>query len=161
MNEFLMFVETYKDRLVRHAFLRLGSLEDAEDIVQDVFVKIYAQKLFQKLENLEVYFYKTTMNACLDFMRREKTKFRVYQDFEAENKTVSENEAIQNLKLEEEFNRINKILKTLPEEQAEVVRFRVIDELSFKEITKILGEPESTIKSRFQYAIKKLKKYEL
>jgi len=161
MNEFLTFVETYKDRLVRHAFLRLGSLEDAEDIVQDVFVKIYSQKLFQKLENLEVYFYKTTMNACLDFMRREKTKFRVYQDFEAENKTVSENEAIQNLKLEEEFNRINKILKTLPEEQAEVVRFRVIDELSFKEITKILGEPESTIKSRFQYAIKKLKKYEL
>jgi len=161
MNEFLTFVETYKDRLVRHAFLRLGSLEDAEDIVQDVFVKIYSQKLFQKLENLEVYFYKTTMNACLDFMRREKTKFRVYQDFETENKTVSENEAIQNLKLEEEFNRINKILKTLPEEQAEVVRFRVIDELSFKEITKILGEPESTIKSRFQYAIKKLKKHEL
>ena len=161
MDELLMFIEKYKNHLVRHAFLRLGCLEDAEDIVQDVFVKIYSQKIFRKIENPEVYFYKMTMNACLDFMRREKVKFRVHQSFESENQTVSENDAIQNLKLEEEFNRINNMLKTLPDEQAEVVRFRIIDELSFKEITAILGEPESTIKSRFQYAIKKLKNYGL
>ena len=161
MDELLMFIEKYQNHLVRHAFLRLGCLEDAEDIVQDVFVKIYSQKIFRKIENPEVYFYKMTMNACLDFMRREKVKFRVHQSFESENQTVSENDAIQNLKLEEEFNRINNMLKTLPDEQAEVVRFRIIDELSFKEITAILGEPESTIKSRFQYAIKKLKNYGL
>jgi len=158
MNEFLAFIEKYKDRFVKHAFLRLGCLEDAEDIVQEVFVKMYVQKLFHKLENPEVYFYKMTTNACLDFMRRKKIKLSVYQHFKDESPTISENDAIQNLKIEEEFNRINNMLKTLPDEQAEVVRFRVIDELSFKEITAIIGEPESTIKSRFQYAIKKLKK---
>jgi RNA polymerase sigma-70 factor (ECF subfamily) len=161
MNEFLMFVEKYKDSLVKSAFHRLGSLEEAEDIVQEVFVKIYTQKIFHKLENPELYFYKMIMNACLDFIRKQKVKFNVYQHFESENQTVSENDAIQNLKIEEEFKRINNILKKLPEEQAEVVRFRIIDELSFKEITAILCEPESTIKSRFQYAIKKLKSYEL
>ena len=161
MNEFLIFIEKNKERFVKHAFHRLGNLEDAEDIVQDVFVKMYSQKLFHKLENPEVYFYQMTMNACLDFIRRREIKFRVFQHFESENRTVSENEALQNLKLEEEFKRINNILKILPDEQAEVVRFRVIDELSFKEITKILGLPESTVKSRFQYAMKKLRNYEL
>jgi DNA-directed RNA polymerase specialized sigma24 family protein len=78
-------------------------LEDAEDVVQDVFVKIYAQKRFHKFEKQEVYFYKMIANVCMDFMRRKKTKFRVYQDFELENQTISENEAIQNLKLEEGF----------------------------------------------------------
>ena len=83
------------------------------------------------------------------------------QYFEAENNNSLENEAVEKLRMKEEFMRINNILNMLPNEQAEVVRFRIIDELSFKEITTILGKPESTIKSRFQYAIKKLKNYEL
>jgi RNA polymerase sigma-70 factor (ECF subfamily) len=161
MTEFLQFIDTFRDRLVNHAFYRLGDFEEAEDIVQDVFVKIYTQKLFPKLENPELYLYKMTMNACLDFMRKQKSKLQMQQYFETENQNISENDAIRTLNSEEEFTRINNLLKTLPDEQAEVVRFRIIDDLSFKEITKILGKPESTIKSRFQYAIKKIKNYEL
>ena len=161
MNEFLLFVDKYRDRLVNHAFYRLGNLEDAEDIVQDVFVKVYVQNIFCKSENPKAYLYKMTMNACLDFIRKQKTKAKMLEYLKKENQKHSENEGVKNIKINEEYLRVNKILKILPEEQAEVVRFRIIDELSFKEITKILGEPESTIKSRFQYAIKKLKNYEL
>ena len=161
MTEFVLFINKYRDRLVNHAFYRLGNLEEAEDVVQDVFVKIYTQKLFSYLENPEHYLYKMTMNACLDFMRKNKLKLQMLQSFEVENQIISDNDVVQNLKIEEAFYRINNILKTLPDKQAEVVRFRIIDELSFKEIAAILGKPESTIKSRFQYAIKKLKKHEL
>ena len=161
MRKFELFINQYRDRLVKHAFYRLGDLEDAEDIVQDVFVKVYSQELFLKLENPASYLYKMTVNACCDFMRKQQSKLAMQQYFEKEEYPVLENEAIRNLTMKEEFLRINKILQLLPEEQAEVVRFRMIDELSFKEITAILGKPESTIKSRFQYAIKKLKNYEL
>jgi len=161
MTEFLLFINKYRDRLVHHAFYRLGDFEEAEDIVQNVFVKIYTQNIFSKLKNPESYLYKMTMNACLDFMRKQKTKLQMQQYFEAKNENSLENDAIRNLNMKEEFIRINNILKILPEEQAEVVRFRIIDELNFKEIAKILGKPESTIKSRFQYAINKLKSYEL
>ena len=161
MEEFLLFVEKYKNQLVNHAFYRLGDLDEAEDIVQDVFVKVYTQKLFQKIEKPEHYLYKMVMNVCLDFMRKRQAKLRMQQYFETESQTSLENEAICNLQIKEEFIRVNKILQILPKKQAEVVRLRVIDELSFKEITAILGKSESTIKSRFQYAIKKLKNYEL
>ncbi|MCL2289470.1 MAG: RNA polymerase sigma factor [Bacteroidetes bacterium] len=161
MTEFLLFINKYRDRLVHHAFYRLGDFEEAEDIVQDVFVKIYTQNIFPKLESPEHYLYRMTTNACLDFMRKQKSKLQMQQYFDAKNENSLENDAVRNLNMKEEFMRINNILKTLPEEQAEVVRFRIIDELSFKEITKILGKPESTIKSRFQYAINKLKSYEL
>ena len=161
MNEFLLFIEKYKDRLVKHAFLRIGNIEDAEDIVQDVFVKIYSQKLFGGMEKPELYLYKMTMNACLDFMRKQQLKLRMLRHFESENEHTAGNDALEKLKTEEEFKRIDKMLKMLPDEQAEIVRFRIIDELSFKEITAILGLPESTAKSRFQYAIKKLKNYVL
>jgi RNA polymerase sigma-70 factor (ECF subfamily) len=161
MPEFLKIVDTYRDHLVNHAFYRTGDFEDAEDIVQDVFVKVYTQKLFPKLENPKLYLFKMTLNACRDYQRKQNSKLRMQQHFEAENQNSLENEAIQNLKLKEEFMRINHLLQMLPEEQAEVVQMRIIDELSFKEITAILGKPESTIKSRFQYAVKKLKNYEM
>jgi len=160
MTEFLLFIETYRERLIHHAFYRIGSLEEAEDIVQEVFVKIYTQNACN-VKNLEAYLYKMTMNACIDFIRRQKTKLQMMQNLEVENEQTSENEAVRNITIQEEYTRINNILKTLPEEQSEVVRFRVIDELNFKEIATILGKPESTIKSRFQYAIKKIKSHEM
>jgi RNA polymerase sigma-70 factor (ECF subfamily) len=161
MTEFLQFIEKYRDRLIHHAFYRIGDLEEAEDIVQEVFIKIYTQNHIYKPENPEAYLYKMTMNACIDFMRKEKRKLQILQSFEAETQTTLDNDAVRNIKMREEFIRINTILNTLPKEQAEVVRFRIIDELSFKEIATILRKPESTIKSRFQYALKKLKSYEL
>ncbi|MCL1850272.1 MAG: ECF-type sigma factor, partial [Bacteroidetes bacterium] len=88
-------------------------------------------------------------------------KFQIFQNFEMENQKTLDNEAVRNIQMKEEYVRINKILNILPKEQADVVRFRIVDELSFKEITAILGKPESTIKSRFQYALKKLKNHDL
>ena len=161
MHNFLLSIDQYRDKLVNHAYYRLGDLDEAEDIVQEVFVKVYSRNLLSKLENIEPYLYKMTMNACLDFMRKQQFKFRMQQYLEAENKNDLENEAISKLQMKEEFIRINNLLKKIPDEQAEVVRFRIIDELSFKEIASILGKPESTVKSRFQYAINKLKNYEL
>jgi RNA polymerase sigma-70 factor (ECF subfamily) len=160
MPEFLKFIDTYRDHLVHHAFFRTGDFEDAEDIVQDVFVKVYTQKLFPRLDNPEHYLYKMTINACRDYLRKQNTTLKMQQYYETENNRTIENEAIQSLKLKEEFFRINNMLRTLPEEQAEVVRLHIIDELNFKEIATILKKPESTIKSRFQYAIIKLKNYE-
>lgn len=154
-------MDTYRDRLIHHAFYRIGDLEDAEDIVQELFVKIYTQNHICKPENAEAYLYKMTMNACIDFMRKQKRKFQIFQNFEMENQKTLDNEAVRNIQMKEEYVRINKILNILPKEQADVVRFRIVDELSFKEITAILGKPESTIKSRFQYALKKLKNHDL
>jgi len=161
MHNFLLSINQYRDKLVNHAYYRLGDLDEAEDIVQEVFVKVYSRKLFSKLDSIEHYLYKMTMNACLDFMRKQQVKFRMQQYFEGKSENCIENEAINKLQMKEEFIRINNLLQKLPDEQAEVVRFRIIDELSFKEIAAILERPESTVKSRFQYAINKLKNYEL
>ena len=57
----------------------------------------------------------------------------------------------------EEYQRIEILLGKLPDEQAEVLRLRVIDELSFVEIASILKIPVTSVKSRFKYGIDKLK----
>ena len=57
----------------------------------------------------------------------------------------------------EEFQRIQYLLNSIPEEQAEVIRLRTIDDMSFVEIAELLKLPVTTIKSRFLYGISKLR----
>jgi RNA polymerase sigma-70 factor (ECF subfamily) len=57
----------------------------------------------------------------------------------------------------EEYRRIEKLLQTVPDDQAEIIRLRVLDNLSFIEIAGLLVIPVTTVKSRFKYGIDKLK----
>ena len=57
-----------------------------------------------------------------------------------------------------EFFSINDVLRELPDEQSEVVTMHLVDDLSFVEISSILEISVNTIKSRYKYAIEKLKK---
>lgn len=59
---------------------------------------------------------------------------------------------------EEEFRRIDRLMATLPEEQAEVIRLRVYGNNSFADIADILSTPLPTIKSRFLYGLTKLRR---
>lgn len=58
----------------------------------------------------------------------------------------------------EEYERIAGLLATLPEEQAEVIRLKTSDSLTFARIAEITGTTEATVKSRFRYGIGKLRK---
>ena len=55
--------------------------------------------------------------------------------------------------IHEEFVRINRLLDTLPTEQAEIVRLKCYDDLTFKQIAELQDIPEATAKSRYRYAI--------
>lgn len=59
---------------------------------------------------------------------------------------------------EEEFKRISRLLDTLPEEQAEVIKLRIYGNNSFAEIAEILSVPLPTVKSRFLYGLTKLRR---
>jgi RNA polymerase sigma-70 factor (ECF subfamily) len=70
---------------------------------------------------------------------------------------MHEEEASHQMLLVEEYKRIEGLLKDLPDEQAETIRLRVWDEMSFADIAEIMEVPVTTVKSRFKYGIDKLK----
>ena len=55
--------------------------------------------------------------------------------------------------IHEEFLRISKLLEDIPQEQAEIVRMKCYDNLTFREIAELEELPEATVKSRYRYAI--------
>lgn len=141
-------IEKKQDRLFRFAYMRVGSREDAEDIVQDVFLKLYASKENLKhVRDIEHYLLRCISNCCQDFHRRKNFNM---VPIDAASQLAEDNEDQQ---IREEYLRISKMLSTLSDEQSEIVRLKCYDGLKFREIAKILEIPEATAKSRYRYAI--------
>ena len=152
------FIKKNQDRLVRHAYFRLGSREEAEDVVQDVIIRIYQEReAKQHIEQPASYAFRMVYNACIDQLRRKiKNNFEKLNGkaaFVAADGLNRESEII----AREEVKRVNRLLDAIPAEQAEVLRLRILDEMSFVEIAEIMKVPVTTIKSRFSYGIMKLK----
>jgi len=144
-----------QDWLFRFAYLRVGCREDAEDIVQDVLLK-----LFQSKENLvsidktEHYLICAVRNACIDYLRRRPPV--AMTTLEEATKMVEEGDV--DKEIHDEYECINRLLQMIPPEQAEIVRLHCTDGLTFRQIAEVLELPEPTVKSRYRYAIDKIRK---
>lgn len=158
LDELEKVITEFQDQLFRFAFFRTGSFADSQDIVQEVFIKLYHENGYlNSIKNIKHYLYRSIANACVDYHRKsKKLKFEPI-DTATLPSNLQEKEALHNLIQIEEYNRLECLLNGLPEEQSEIIRLRVFDNLSFVEIATILEIPVTTIKSRFKYGIDKLK----
>lgn len=158
-GEFERLVEAFKDRLVRYAYRRLSNLHDAEDVAQEVLVRAYTDRArHKKVKHVSAYLYRMASNRCVDLLRRRKRSGVSLEEVEvlkipANNPIGSEVAAAA-----EELCRIESLLSRIPRRQAEVIRLRVFDELSQREIAAVLGWPLATVKSRMRYGLEKLRK---
>lgn len=152
LNELESIIVREQDMLFRFAYMRVGRRADAEDIVQDVFLKLFrSSESLSSVRNVKHYLIRSISNACKDFHRRKQDILPLEK---AEREMVSEDD----LKMYEEYLRITALARTLPPEQTEVLYMKCIDGLKFREISDILDIPEATVKSRYRYAIQAIQK---
>lgn len=144
-------IEQNQDYLFRFAYFRIGNREDAEDIIQDVFLRLFEKEfVIENDESMRMYLYRMVYNACNDWHRNKQQEPIPLEQVQMAN---DEEQALQ-----EEYNRIWEMLSVLPSDQADVITMHLTDGLTFVEIAKVTGAPETTIKSRFKSGIDKLRK---
>ncbi len=144
-------VSQYQDRLFRFAFIRIGIREVAEDIVQEVFIRFYRAMLERKeIKNHEHYLLRSISNGCIDWLRKKR---EIMISIDETEDIPEENEE----EINEEFWRISRLLDGLPFNQAEVVRLRCYDNLTFRQIAELQEIAEPTVKSRYRQAISYIK----
>src|SRR5262245_60051791 len=68
-SELASLVEDHADLLVWHAFRLLGSMPDAEDVVQDVFIRVFSTGRHEEVASVRAYLYRAVGNACTDLLR--------------------------------------------------------------------------------------------
>ena len=129
------------------AFSILKNKDDSEDIVQSVFIKIHTldnSKLPK--DNVASWLYTLTKNEALQFLRKQKNNI----DLDSIYDLADNNNEIDKLINKETYN---KLISKLSPKEKEIVSLKIISNLSFEEISQLLGEKTATIKWRYYKSI--------
>ncbi|MFQ6675379.1 MAG: RNA polymerase sigma factor [Fidelibacterota bacterium] len=154
---YLELVKRYRDKLTNFAYRFLGNLEDAEDIVQDTFVKLYTHRHFYRnIARFSTWIYTITANlAKTELRKRKRRKVSYLSQMGTEDKDFDiPGQDATNEYAEGRFtkSRIQDAIQKLPIHFRTAVILRDIQELSYEEISKILDVPLGTVKSRINRA---------
>jgi RNA polymerase sigma-70 factor, ECF subfamily len=139
------------ERLVLATALRLtGSMEDAQDISQEVFLRLY--KNLGKLESVDAlpsWLYRVTVNACHDLRRRKPASVPL----ELPGDLAADGTDPQTTLTESERRRVLELsLRILPEKERAALVLRDLEGLSTQETARVLGSSEATVRSQVSKA---------
>lgn len=148
INKLEELIRSRQNWLFRFAYMRTGNRADAEDIVQNVFLKVFQSlNKLVNVEELESYLLRSVSNACKDYYRKKRP------DVVSLSESVQVPDKDDDSGIHDEYLRICRLLDALPPEQSEVIRLKCYDGLTFKEIAMMENIPEATAKSRYRYGI--------
>jgi RNA polymerase sigma-70 factor (ECF subfamily) len=149
----LIFKKEYKQLCILSYFY-LKDIDEAEDVVQDIFVKIIEQNKYEELRNIKSYLKTAVRNASLKHIQKKKEVSLVneYQLFYNQSFTEEQEKQALNNKLE-----IYKKLNLLPEQCKLVFLLCVIDGLKYKEAADFLNISVNTVKTQMKKAYKILR----
>jgi RNA polymerase sigma factor (sigma-70 family) len=142
---FEAIVDRYQSRLLGFCRQMLGSTEDAEDVLQEVFVNAYRAMLADEREiNLRPWLYRIARNRCLNHLRKPKADAQESMDMVPEVDAASTAERVHN---REEFRQILSDVNKLPETQRTALLLREMDSLSYEEIAAAMETTVPSVKS--------------
>jgi len=133
------------------------SFQQSEDIVQEIFVKFWKEKLYLRLNGvIGPYLFKAVKNNTLMQLRKE-SKY-IFEEIEEEVLKVLDDESIDMLTLEEDKKKLFKEVEGLPTKSKEVFKAIVLDGLKYKEVAEQFDISINTVKTHYSRALKQLRK---
>ena len=156
---FNAIVAAWSERLYWHLRRYAGSHEDADDLLQDVLVKVWkALPTFRCDSQLFTWIYRIATNEALNFLRKNRFKAML----KAENL-----ESLLNSHFDDDvhFNgdelqrEVQKAINMLPDKQKQVFIIRYFDELPYEQISEILDTSVGSLKASYHHAYNKVKAY--
>jgi RNA polymerase sigma-70 factor (ECF subfamily) len=157
--------ERYKDRIYRVVYHITSNREDANDLVQEAFIKAYRSLHgFKGSSSFYTWIYRIAVNTTLNFSKHRA--HHPHLSFDEMDESVKESEAFVNLTtartaskdltVEELQEKLNKALQKLSEPHRAVITLHDIEGLPHEEIARIMNCSEGTVRSRLYYARQEL-----
>lgn len=158
MDAFDQIFEIYKNKLMRMAFLISGNYADSEDIVQETFVKCYCQrKSLKDISSFSSWLYQILTRTAWRYCRRQKREQPCEEIFDGERLDPGPL-PLESVILREEQKALYRQIERLELRQKTVIVLYYFNQLSTREIARIMACREGTVKSRLHTARKNLEK---
>jgi RNA polymerase sigma-70 factor (ECF subfamily) len=156
---FRMLVEQYQEQLYWVVRRMVGEHDDANDVIQNCFIKVYRSiHTFESKSKLYTWLYRIATNEAITFLNqksRRATSSIETGDLPIVN-TLQADESVDgdNLQIQ-----LQKALEQLPEKQRIVFNMRYYDEMSYEQMSEVLGTSVGALKASYHHAVKKIETY--
>ncbi|MFA6476076.1 MAG: sigma-70 family RNA polymerase sigma factor [Candidatus Paceibacterota bacterium] len=155
-------VRDYLGLVYSFVFRLTGEREEASDMTQEVFVKVWKNlDRYNKEQNLKTWILAIARNTAIDWLRKKRPLVFSKLDHEGDDgkQEFGENLADSGLLQDEIFaqkelrEKLDEIINLLTFSQREVFLLHLEDSLTFEEISKLVGRPTNTVKSQYRRAL--------
>lgn len=146
-HAFAVLVDRYKNLVFTLSLKMLQNREEAEEVSQDAFIKVYKSlPKFKSESKFSTWLYKVTYNTCLDRLRSKKRATPFVSDDFREKEVISLMNVLDTIEERERKQMIQNCLNLLPGEDSFLLILYYFQENSLKEISKIMGINENNLK---------------
>jgi RNA polymerase sigma-70 factor (ECF subfamily) len=155
-RDFKTDVLPMSNKLLRFAFQILQNEEEAKDLLQDTFLKLWQKRdELEKVENLEAFAFRMIRNRCLDVIRARRTvSLEIVKKDKLPGEEVSDTDHLEN---SDSVNLIKRIISELPDIQRTIIQLRDIEQLEYEEIAEATEMNVNAIRVNLSRARKKVR----
>lgn len=153
---FAELVDLYKDRLFHLGYRMLSNRHEAEDVVQETFLRVYKNwSRYDEKQKFSTWIYRIATNLCIDRLRKRKPNY--YLDAEMNDQEGMDGYTLipgdertpeTEYLLSETQQTIHRAIEGLPAKYRSVIVLRYLQEMSLQEISDVLDMPVTTVKTR-------------
>ncbi len=156
---FNLIVRKYQERIYWHIRKIVISQDDADDVVQNTFLKVWGGLgNFREDSQLFTWLYRIATNEALTFLKRKRTKF-LLPIIDVEQQLANTLESDPYFDGNELQAKLQKAIIKLPVKQRLVFNMKYFDEMKYEEMSRILGTSVGALKASFHHAVKKIEKF--
>ncbi|WP_248549736.1 RNA polymerase sigma factor [Paenibacillus odorifer] len=143
-------IQAYERKIYTYCYYILRSHEEAEDAVQDIFVKVYQElRRYEKRVSFSAWLYKVAYHHCLDQVRKRKRRNRLLSLYKEQQP-----KAYYNPNDEEPLQKL--FMDDLTAEESNLLILKVVEQYSFEEMGQIMDCNSATLRKKFERLRKKL-----
>lgn len=156
---FNLLLKKYQQKLYWHIRRMVIDHDDADDIVQDTFVKIWKNLPgFRSDAQLYTWMYRIATNECITFLNKKKQKNNIPLDDVAYElaDTLADSTYFNGDKAQ---LKLQQAILTLPEKQRLVFNMKYYDDMKYEEMSEVLGTSVGALKASFHLAVKKIESF--
>jgi len=156
---FNLLLKKYQQKIYWHVRRMVIDHDDADDIVQDVFVKIWKNLPgFRNDAQLYTWMYRIATNECITFLNKKKQKNNISLDdvdYELAD-TLSSSDQFSGDQIQ---RKLQEAILTLPDKQRLVFNMKYFDDMKYEEMSDVLGTSVGALKASYHLAVKKIESF--
>ncbi|MBD1366854.1 sigma-70 family RNA polymerase sigma factor [Mucilaginibacter sp. ZT4R22] len=156
---FNMLLKKYQQKIYWHVRRMVIDHDDADDLVQDVFIKVWKNLPgFRNDAQLYTWMYRIATNECITFLNKKKQKNNISLDdvdYELAD-TLSSSDQFTGDQIQ---RKLQEAILTLPDKQRLVFNMKYFDDMKYEEMSDVLGTSVGALKASFHLAVKKIEAF--